>query len=122
MHVSQWHLDCPRSMASVAVCALICREWAAGPCVGSSLLSPFAPGMGVRTWAPWGLFSVSRHPMSSLGLLLGSSCSRCPVEEQATSQHVPRPTCRLHVSLPPLPAQMVSASPAQLPPSRLSSS
>lgn len=44
------------------------------------------------------------------------------MEEQVTSQHVPRPTCLLHVSLPPLPAQMVSARPAQLPPSRLSSS
>lgn len=44
------------------------------------------------------------------------------MEKQVTFQHVPRPTCLLHVPFSPLSAQMVSARPAQLPSSRLSGS
>lgn len=76
--------------------------WKQGVALTVRMLSlpPRSLGFRCEDMGPLGLFSVHRHPVSSLELLPGSSYGRCPTEERATSQHVPRPTCLLRVPLP----------------------
>ena len=54
--------------------------------------------------------------MSSLEPLLDSPCGRCPVEGKPLLSTCPGPHACCTCASPPLPAQMVSARPAQLPP------
>lgn len=82
-------------------------------------LHPLAPGLGVRTWISRP-FSASR--VAILGAFAWLLMRWCPVEEPATSSTCPGPHASCPCPSPPLPAQMVSARLAQLPPSRLSSS
>lgn len=65
MCVSQWHSDHPRLVASDAVCALVAGS---GPHYENAVtFTPFALGLGMRTWDPW-VFLASTdilcHPWS----------------------------------------------------------
>ena len=119
MRVNQGHLD-PPGVWLLSPFVSWYREQAAGP--GHEVLTSISlcPRLGCEDMGPLGLLRV--YPMSSLEPLLGSPYSRCPMEGKPLPSTCPGPhACRTCAS-PLLPAQMVSARPAQLPPSRLSSS
>ena len=118
MRVNQGHLDPPGGDFCCHVCPGIgSRQLALA--TRSSLPSPCAPGLGVKTWAPGASQCL---PRVILGASAGLPMRQVPRGGQATSQPVPRPTACHTCSSFRLPAQMVSARPAQLPPSCLSSS
>lgn len=97
MCVSHWHLDHPRSVASVAVVPWDTGNRQLAPAMGSSLPSPLASGLRVRAWVPRGLHCP---PRVIIGASAGLFVWQVSHGGQSTSQHVPRPTCLPHVSLP----------------------
>ena len=100
MRVNQGHLDPPGGDFCCHVCPGIgSRQLALA--TRSSLPSPCAPGLGVKTWAPGASQCL---PCVILGASAGLPMRQVPRGGQATFQHVPRPTCLLHVCLPPTPS------------------
>lgn len=90
-----------RCVASVPICVLVSGAGSWPWPKRSSLPSPFAPGLGVKTWAPWGCsVSTKCHPWS---LCWTPPCGRCPVEGK------PLPSLCLG---PPLPHVLVPPTPS----------
>lgn len=103
MHVSC--MDGPRPVASFAICNLVCGDGVVNPCHWVIPSIPFLSGLGVRTWVPPlppspGSLRCQQTPSVILGTPALSLWGRGLAGKQGPLQHVPRPTCLLHVSLP----------------------